>query len=78
MPILAQILERVGPAPKPEDVKASSLVHLFFQAGLDAAAQHHVGSVHDMPLRHTTSGVPNHPRQDKRRLPSAALSQLEA
>jgi hypothetical protein len=28
--------------------------------------QQHVGSVRDMPLRHTTCGVPNHPRPDTR------------
>ena len=66
LPILAQIQERVGPAPKPEDIKAFSIVHLYFQASLDAGARHHDGSVHDMPLRHTTSGVQNHPRPDTR------------
>ena len=63
---LAQIQEKVGPAPKPEDVKAPIIVHPYFKAGLDAGARHYDGSVHDMPLRHTTSGVQNHPRPDTR------------
>jgi hypothetical protein len=63
---LTQIQEKVGPAPKPEDIKAFSIVHLYFQASLGAGARHHDGSVHDMPLRHTTSGVQNHPRPGTR------------
>jgi hypothetical protein len=65
-PSLAQIQRKVGLAPKPKDIKTSSIEHLYFQAGLDARARHHDGSVHDMPLRHTTSGVQNHPRPDTR------------
>lgn len=65
-PSLAQIQERAGPAPKPEDIKASNIVHLYSEVSLSRGAQHHGVSVHAMPRRHTTSGVQNHPRPDTR------------
>jgi|688.fasta_scaffold652129_2 hypothetical protein len=63
-PILAQIQERVGPAPKPDDIKASNLVHLYAQADWGAGAQRHRAACMTCRtgtprlVRKTTPGLP--------------------